>query len=342
MNKIIHTAAALFIFLAGPILRAQEITGVVRDHEDRIRNVETVLSKLPKISGLVNVRYQYNDLDDSNGFDVRRARLDFRGALSPRFDYRLQVELAGSPKILDAYVNWKAAEFLTLRAGQYKVPFSLENPYSPINLETIDNSLVITSLAGYSDVSGVSANGRDIGLGLEGGFLGRRGYHLITYGLGIFDGSGINKTDTNKDKDFAGILSVHPLRTLSLAGYYYNGRADRDQDHTMRRERAGGGAKYNDGKFLLRSEYIRGWTGEITSEGVYAVLGYHITPKCQPVVKYDYFRRDVTEVDTRQQYYTVGVNYAPVKNIRLQLNYSYRTAWGEDYNYVAAQIMAIF
>ncbi len=72
-------------------------------------------SALPWISGLVNVRYQYNGATDAHGFDVRRARLDFRGDLAPRATYRLQVDLAGTPKILDAYLQWRPTGRLAVR-----------------------------------------------------------------------------------------------------------------------------------------------------------------------------------------------------------------------------------
>lgn len=310
---------------------------------ERVAKLEKVTSQLPKISGFINMRYRYSDADDgSNSFDIRRARLNFKGDLSPSLDYRLQVEFANSPKILDAYIRWKIDEYFNIEAGQFKIPFSLENPYSPANLEVIDNSLIITALSSYADLSGVASNGRDVGLSAYGGFGRLDGFNLIEYHLGVFNGAGINAGDKNKSKDFSGILSLRPIKELILAVSHYNGQSGA-ADATHQRVRTGVGVKYDNGKLLLRSEYIQGKTGLVKSDGVYAVLGWFVTPRWQPVVKYDYFRPDKSVGDAKQSDYLAGINYLPVKNIKLQLNYTYKTIAGaKDINYVAAQVFALF
>ncbi|MDR0907284.1 MAG: OprO/OprP family phosphate-selective porin [Rikenellaceae bacterium] len=178
------------------------------------------VSAQPKISGLVNLRYQYNGSTEAHGFDIRRARLDVRGNLAPKVGYRVHVEFANAPKVLDAYFQWTINDHISLQAGQFKVPFSLENPYSPATLETIDNSLTITSLAGYNDVSGISANGRDIGMSASGKIF----QGVVEYAVGVFNGAGINKSDNNTSKDVAGTGTLHPVKNLSVAGYHFNGR----------------------------------------------------------------------------------------------------------------------
>jgi phosphate-selective porin len=288
------------------------------------------VSAQPKISGLVNLRYQYNGSTEAHGFDIRRARVDLRGDLAPSVGYRIPLEVANTPKVLDAYFQWKINDHIGLQAGQFKVPFSLENPYSPATLETIDNSLAITSLAGYNDVSGISANGRDIGMSASGKIF--KGF--VEYAVGVFNGAGINKGDDNTSKDVAGTVTLHPVKNLSVAGYHYNGQG---------RVRSGGGVKYDDGKWLVRGEYIAGKTGELHSEGAYGVVGLFVHPKVQTLVKMDWFERDRADDATRQIYYTAGVNYLPVKNLKTQLNYSYRTSPAErNYHYVALQLLGIF
>jgi hypothetical protein len=307
----------------------------------RVQALEKIVSRLPGISGLVNLRYQYSDAtgNESSSFDVRRARLDFKGNHS-LFDYRLQVELAGTPKILDAYLVWKALPCLNVQAGEFKIPFSLENPYGPTTLETIDNSMVISMLSGYSDLSGISANGRDIGLAVNGGFFSRAGYRVVNYNLGIFNGSGINRADNNQAKDFSGILTVNPFKELSIAAYYYNGSTS---SNVRDRKRAGIGVKYASDKLLVRGEYIQGKTGTLESSGYYVVAGYVVCPGLQPVLKIDSFRQDLDNKDSNRVCYTIGVNYLPARNLRLMLNYNYREEAGNgNYNHLAAQVMVSF
>ena len=319
-------------------LRAQESA------DERIDKMEKFISKLPKMAGDINLRYRYDDTDGANGFDVRRARLDFRGNVIESLEYRVHLEFANGPKILDASVRWNINEHVAVQAGQYKIPFSLENPYNPNKLEMIDNALAITHLVNYSDVSDIAANGRDIGVSVIGNFLRRKGFNIIDYYFGVFNGSGINTGDANKDKDFSGMLSINPSKHLTFAVSHYNGTVGTQGD-TFHRTRNGFGVKYDDNRLLVRSEYIHGKTGELNSDGAYAVCGYYVHPKVQTVARYDYFKRDLSDNSTTQQDYTVGVNYFPVTNVRLQFNYTRRTKNDINYtdnNYFVTQLWIRF
>lgn len=139
--------------------------------DDQLKSIQDIVSKLPQIGGLVDFRYQYatssqNYNSGKNGFDIRRAYLNLKGNATKELSYYLQVDFAGTPKILDAYAEWKPSKYIGLQAGQFKVPYTLENPYSPNDLETIDNSQVITALV--TDIAGNKNNGRDIGVSLNG------------------------------------------------------------------------------------------------------------------------------------------------------------------------------
>ena len=313
--------------------------------EERVNNVENTVARLPRIIGNINLRYQYDDRDAANGFDVRRARLDFRGNVTKPVEYRIHLEFANTVRMLDANINWKINDYLALMVGQYKIPFSLENQYNPNALEMIDNSLVITHLVNYADVSGIATNGRDIGISLNGNFFQREGFSLINYSFGVFNGSGINRTDDNKNKDFSGTFSVNPFRHLTLAVSHYNGTVNGQQNNTFQRVRNGLGVKYDDNRLLIRSGYIHGKTDDFKSEGTYAVVGYFVHSKVQAVARYDYFKRDLDNDDTRQLNYAAGVNYLPVNNIRLQFNYTRRTQKDSNYidnNYFVTQLWIRF
>ena len=100
----------------------------------------------PKLSGFINLRYQYED--GNNSFDIRRARLDLKGDPVKWMDYRLQLDVSSSPKIMDAFVRLKFHPMFNVQAGQFKLAFSLENPYSPLAIETLYNSQVYSNLSG--------------------------------------------------------------------------------------------------------------------------------------------------------------------------------------------------
>jgi hypothetical protein len=339
MKYFFHCFYLLIIFLLTfSETKAQDKTG---DKTGKNENIITQVTN--KMSGLINMRYQYSDADESsNSFDIRRVRLNLDGKIAPLIDYRITVELAGNPKILDAFLDWHPTNVFKIKAGEFKVPFSLENPYSVQALEMVENSMVITGLSGYNDVSGISSNGRDVGVTFHGKFLPVKDYNVFEYSAGLFNGNGINVSDNNKSKDFAGTFCVHPLKEITLSASHYNGSTGRQGEH-IQRVRTGVGTRYDDNKLLVRSEYIYGTTGNMNSDGYYLVVGYFVHPKIQTLLKYDYFRRNISTKETWQTNYIAGVNYFPVKNFHFKLNYSFRTTVGSpDVNHVALQFFALF
>lgn len=150
---------------------------------------ERILERLPAISGYVQLGYEA--AERSSTFFIKRVRLNLAGNLAPKLGYRVQIEFA-SPKVVDAYVEWKPLRQLNVKLGEYKVPFSIENTdYVPLKFELIEYPLGLRRLMGFEDVCGLSATGRDMGATLYGGFFRRDGYDVLSYDLGVFNGEGI-------------------------------------------------------------------------------------------------------------------------------------------------------
>ena len=308
-----------------------------------------------KISGFIQAAY-FGDFSegktDNSYFRLRRARLSLAGKIVENervgmADYRLQVDFAESPKIVDLWVRYRPFNQLGIQVGQFKIPLSIENSeYNPLKLEFIDYSLVVQRLVRMSsnDVTGISSAGRDMGAQLYGGFFKKSGYNIVNYNLAIFNGCGINqKKDNNTSKDFVGRLMVNPIKDLAIAGYYQYGEGnfnssslstlfDFDAEGNpignskfVKYHRYGGGVAYNGKHAFARSEYIRGITGVLTSEGAYAQAGWKFnTSKAgygSVGVRFDYFDNDVLNKQ-REFNYTLGAAYQPWKYLRLQLNYT--------------------
>ena len=319
------------------------------------------------ISGWMNIQYDYerqlqNDnltLTELNTFNVRRARLDVKGNINPYLEFRLQGDFAVSPKMVDGFVKVKLAKYFNIQAGQFKIPFTFENPQSPLTLEGIEYAQVISKLSGYSDVCHVAtySGGRDVGLMLYGDLFNfeREGKEIpiLTYKLGVFNGNGMNKKDANLGKDIAGSIEVCPgVKGLKLAASYYNGDYLLDnefkindtltinhKDNFANRDRLTFGGKYENDRLTIRSEYIYGKTDMANEEGIYLLesdgfyvsAGYWFDIKCKksgnvqrirPVARYDFFREDMTEINTNSTYYMVGIDWWPYKNLRLLVNYT--------------------
>ena len=101
--------------------------------EERVAQLETkskvksFADKYLNLSGYLQAGVSWAD-NDKTTFYIRRARLSLSGNVAEaKLDYRLQVDMAGTPKICDLYMRYKPFKELGVQLGQFKLPFSLEN-----------------------------------------------------------------------------------------------------------------------------------------------------------------------------------------------------------------------
>src|SRR5438045_8059386 len=75
-------------------------------------------SRLLQISGFTQVRYQaFEQASKPGGFDIRRARIDIRGDITPAWEYHFQEEFGGlAPRLADGYMTFKPWYFLKITA----------------------------------------------------------------------------------------------------------------------------------------------------------------------------------------------------------------------------------
>lgn len=316
----------------------------------------------PKISGFVQGLYQANLDEDGNLVDntlrMRRVRLSVDGKIIKSLSYKIQGDFSRSPMLVDAYLKYKVCNEFAIQVGQFKTPFSIESPINPVNLEIFDYGESVQKLVGYSDVCGVGALGRDLGVMATGDLfpVNNNEFAIVNYAIGVFNGNGANLLDNNNRKDIVGRLEVHPgLKNLTLSGSYYNGKYKKDDLNQGARNRWAVGIQYNDGDFVVRAEYLNGLTGYQVaafndtipvldeqgnqvyiealrnSKGYYAVAGYNFKfgkegheQKLMPVLRYEHFEPGdlAPEVFGSTNYYTVGINYWPHKSVNFKLDYS--------------------
>ncbi|NVO11933.1 MAG: hypothetical protein HXX16_18390 [Bacteroidales bacterium] len=292
-------------------------------------------SKQVQLSGYAQVRYQ--NLDEAgkiDGFDIRRARIDIKGSISPYWNIRFQADLAVTPKLIDAYGECKLFDYFNLTIGQFKIPFSMENLASSNKLEMIDRSQVVEALvARGKDVIG-NQNGRDIGVQVFGSFLKIDNRYLIDYSAGIFNGSGINISDKNENKSIAGRSVIHPIKGLDLGCSFYSGvDVFGAPSSNHKRNRWGVELKYELKQFSLRSEYIKGYDSNTIRKGWYVQSGYFIIPqKLQFLLKYDTFDPNTSSTNDISTNYTIAINYAFNNWSKVQVGYTFREEQGPSVN----------
>lgn len=307
------------------------------------------------LAGYTQVRYQsLEEAGKIDGFDIRRARLDVKGNISPYWTYRVQFDLAGTPKLIDAYVELKLNDYFNFTVGQAKVPFSLENLTSSNKLELIDRSQVVEALTARGKDVGGNQNGRDIGVQVGGTILKLKDRPVVDYRLGVYNGAGVNTADNNENKDYAARLILHPVSGLDISGALYNGSRfvpavatgtnptpARDVD----RNRYGFDLNYDLKNLAIRGEYIHGTDDAIDREGYYIQGGYYFfQKKFQAIAKYDFYDANKANADDASTWVVLGANYNFNANTRLQVNYSIKQEEGTsiDNNYASIQLQIGF
>lgn len=323
-------ALALFLIIVFTNINAQstdssKVKNAARETKDKQEKYYLSLGKALQLSGYTQFRYQaFQENSKIDGADLRRVRLDLKGVITPDWDYRLQVDFAGTPKILDGYINYTLDDYLKITAGQLKIPFSSENQISDDKSESIERSQVVEALVARStDVIG-NQNGRDIGLQFSGSLFKNNGQYFLDYYAGVFNGQGINASDKNKQKDFSGRVVLHPIRGLDLGGSYYNGFDNFGSPAgNYARTRYGAELKLAIDYLSISSEYIYGSDNNVNRDGWYALIGYYVIPKkLQPILKLDSYNPNKDQSGLVTTAYTIGANYFFNDWTKLQVNYT--------------------
>ncbi len=380
----IFCVAALLFTLNTVFSQNEKISNTSPDDSSKITktSIFQYIENNFKIGGWIDAQYQYDNNwteNQSSVFQIRRARLDFKGSLSQWVDFRLQADFAPTPRLIDAFIKVNFCKYAKLQVGQFKIPFSLENILSPLDLELMENAQVISALSGYKDVTGISsyANGREIGAMLTGTLVETtvrdEKIPILRYGVGVFGGNGINVKTDNLAKDISARIEFCPFvkhLTLSVSGYWgkYNMLYNNNLTNIDgKRIRYAGGLQYADGNWVLRSEYLWGNTEfamldetqdtytptPLHTHGFYLTAGYWfkfgwganstVRQKLRPVLRFDYYEKDLA-ANTPSMYYSTGVEWWPEKHLRVQIAYTLKQRQQEPQigHNITAMISAVF
>ena len=262
-----------------------------------------------KLSGYGMLQYQAQDKYEAhdNTFNLRIARMALEGRIGKDFHWKTQIQISGntssvgsSPRLVDLFGEWQKYKFFMVKAGQFKRPFSFENPMHPITQGFMSYSQNIVKLVGFSDRSGEqSSNGRDIGVQVQGDFLeNANGRSLLHYQIGIFNGEGINKKDADNRKDIIGGLWVMPVKGLRIGAFGWTG------SHVI------------DGVSTPKNRYA------LSADGFYALcIAPVIKQKMHLKARYDLYR-DRKSWSSSKTFYEIGADYVFSKNLQLNIEYA--------------------
>lgn len=197
---------------------------------------------LPKISGTLRAKGEYQTRDKEGRFEVRNARVALDGNVTPIVIYRAEVDLSdeGRIRMLDAYAGVLPVKGLTLRIGQMRVPFSIDAHRSPHKQYFANRSFIAKQVG---DV-------RDVGLCAS--------YTLpktpLTIEGGLFNGSGLTdqKDYWTKNLNFSAKVQWKPVKMLTLQGSVQ--KISPTGGTVMLYD---GGVSFNHAGVFLEAEYLR-------------------------------------------------------------------------------------
>ena len=321
-----------------------------------------------KLSGYGMTQYQYSDQkgNRSNSFNLRLFRLVLDGRILNDFYWKAQIQVNGntstlgsSPRLVDLFAEWQKYDYFKVKIGEFKRPFTFDNPLHPIDQGFMSVAQSVQKLASFSDRAGAHpSNGRDIGVQIQGDFLkNNAGRNLVHYQVGVFDGQGINVRDVDQQKNIIGGVWVMPVEGMRLGWFGWTGSYARKGTWTdatgakhsgvrsLQQRRYAFSAEYKVKDWTVRSEYVHS-TGNAfakalsntdasaatdcslsadgdKAQGVYALVIAPIIPKkLHAKARYDMYQPS-DGADKQRTQYDLGLDYEFTKSLALSGIYSY-------------------
>ena len=290
----------------------------LNDPEGKVEATASSVKKLSKIKPEGYLQFRYNWTEDKSDsdpdrFDLRRVRLGLKANPSSDLEAKVQADFAGGKTDLkDAWLKWSfygsplTGPSLTL--GQQKWPFGLEVVQSSSVRETPERALAWRTLF---------SGERDLGIKLSG----KEGLPQ-TWELGVFNGTGANKSDNNNEKDFVGRLGLALSDRLDVGGSFYIGTTRTGKKETAK-NRYGADLRYQlaDG-LVLKGEYLTAKELGFEPWGYLAQLNMNLNAKQVLVVKFDHFDDDGLLERGKVDTWNVGVIHHINPNLKGKLFWS--------------------
>ena len=305
------------------------------------------------LNGYAQGGWSYQNPNDKpqNAYNLKRTLLWAKARITDRWSFMFMHDF--SSVVQEFYTDYRLSKGneLTVRFGQFKHSYTMENPMSPTQLELVDvYSQAVLYLAGEGPdpLNGVNY-GRDMGLEVYGDLA--KG--LVHYELALMSGQGVNRKDLNNQKDFIAKLELRPVDGFRVvaSGYLGTGCAvgtaawnpEINVGDNYKRNRYSVGAEYKTQPYTgskykearpasIRAEWLGGQDGNVGSRGGYVTTTIPVVDALDIVASGETFDRN-------------GVQYWFYKKCRMQLQYTRCMCGdmiGKDYNWLQAQMQVAF
>ena len=261
----------------------------------------------------------------TSAFTIRNLRMYFTGSVGEHFKYFFQGSLNGSFEMLDLKLSYTFDDHFRIDGGRFKTPFGVEYLVNDAKLLFVKRSTVASTIGTF----------RKYGVQTQGSFLDKR----ITLTVGAFNGE---SSSPKKVSLFIGKAHTIPMKLgevipdfqIEAGGSIVYTRNQNDLPSSFIYLRNNHLLLSADLKFIYDMYWLGGEYFAATSnrnktlDGFYIDLGGKIIPELEVIGRFDWSAKYLTMVDQEwilmkdiSRKYMVGVNYYPLKDLKLQLDY---------------------
>ena len=301
-------------------------------------------------SGYAQVGWEYHsESDPNNDFLINKLIIMSNFKVTDQVNAFVMFDFKGGT-LHELWVNYAPKPWLKVKIGQFKTPYTLENPISPAIIETITQLSLATSwMVGGSDpVMMPGGAGRDIGLTVYGDLP----KNIASYDLAVMNGEGRNRRDKNSWKDVVARLTFHPLEGLDVGGSMILGHGTVTDDEGLgipgaynesgrfHRNRYAASAQYKSKPVNVRAEYMWGKDGDFHSDGGYVTVQVNnVVKNLDFVASGDHLDRRYFEANRIQ----AGLQYWFYSKCRIQAAYTYTDVkhYGDEHG-ILTQLQVAF
>lgn len=345
--------------LCGMVVMAQKSDST---KTDSLPEWVSKLAQKVEIHGYAQAGYTWKHQANvnSNSFDLKRVLFWVKAKVTDRWSLLFMHDFASEVQEFYTDYRFTRGKELSVRLGQFKNSYSMQNPLSPTKLDLIDcysQSVVYLAGCGSDPLNGVQY-GRDLGLMVFGDLFNEK----LHYELAVMNGSGINEWDNNNDKDFIGKLEwrIKPNVRVVATGQLGRGHAleesmycpDIKVGENYARNRWSVGAEWKhhtagvdywkNRTAQVQAEVLGGCDGNNKSIGAYVTACVPVWKGLDVIASADYFNYN-RALGLEQMNVVGGIQYWFYKTCRVQLQYTNANrAWEKHYGNLQAQVQVAF
>ncbi len=326
-------------------------------------------------NGIMQIRTEDDAAREASGFNLKRARISLLPSAPQYNLYaKVQAEFSQQVNLLDAWISYRPVPFFNLYVGQMKIPSTYEVLTDEYSLDFITRTVFSQKVVNYSlatstyegPLTGLDAHLRDVGIGFQGSWDAGQKWDVIKYFVMVGNGLGANFSIGNAESPgfmvsnnfgdylYGARLELAPLEWIKLGGHYdYNVHHNmlfRDRATVLDLDRTswstdltiktpwglravgmyGEGVIADDWLTLDKKDYqYEGWETRV-------IQGF-FNDRLELAARFDTYRWETNESGepSHEDHWTYGVNWKPIPQMRLQLDYLTKTtviAFEKDLN----------